>query len=938
MAAQPSTEAVVVGRDTERAAIDAWLEADRPASLLINGEAGIGKSTLWSYAIDRAADRGDRVLAWRASSAEHELAFAALTALVDQSSLGPLVDQLAEPRRVALETAIGRIGPGSHRPEPSLVGLAVTDVLRVLSADGPVLVAVDDVQWTDRASEQALAFAARRLRTEPIGFVLARRTGGGTGETGETGRSDLVSSAIERTDRMDVGPLSVGALGRLVRERLGVTHPRPLLVRLHEACSGNPFLGLEISRSLLARGMEPALGEPFPVPPEAEPVVRDHLAGLSRDARRSVVIVAMSPAPSVALVKRIVGDKGSRAVDEACQKGVLVADGPHLRAAHPLFTSTAYADAPPGERRALRAALAEIAEDPVERAIHLAAMVDGQDAAVAEALADAGRTASARGAPAIAADLMERAALHAVGVEERSVALIAAADAAVAAGDPDRAATSLRSVLDAVPHGRRRAEALLALGEIIYLEDPNEALVLLTSALDHTDGDPLLEALVHSHIAGMADMDPEAAQRSALAAVDILERPGLEPAQDHLACALLDRAFHWLLACERVATDDIDRGISLRSGSGDSFVSRRAQEVAHRCSYHLGRLPDAITIDRAEYQRLTDLGEVGLLPPILQSLTALHLLTGDWDAARRYAQECHDLVEQGEEAWRERSLTIDADLASWVGDLEGARALAEAALARQEAGGDLWEGAIFCSILGFVELSASDPAAALRYFTRALDYTDAIGVLLPSQFGFLGNLIEAAVLSGEVDLAERVLRDRLEEPAKRVPLPWILAMAARGRGLVAAARGALDDALAHLDRAEALFGDTLGMPFERARTLLARAQVHRRAGQRRLAREEVGAALETFESLGAAAWAARGAQELKKMGGRSPAGTALTASERNVAELASAGRSNREIAAELVVSIRTVESQLSAAYRKLDIQSRGQLASALADPGAPHEA
>ena len=732
---------------------------------------------------------------------------------------------------------------------------------------------------------------------------------------------------------MDVGPLSVGALGRLVHERLGVTHPRPLLVRLHEACSGNAFLGLEISRSLQARGMEPALGEPFPVPPQAEPVVRDHLATLSRDARRSVVIVAMSPAPSLALVERIIGEGGGRAVDEACEKGVLVADGPRLRAAHPLFTSTAYADAPPGERRALRAALADIAEDPVERAIHRAAMVDGQDAGVAEALAAAARTASSRGAPAIAADLLERSALHAVGVEEQSVALIAAAEAAVAAGDPDRAATSLRAVLDAVPHGRRRAEALLALGEIVYLEDPNEALVLLVSALDHTDGDPLLEALVHSHIAGMADMDPEAARRSALAAVDILERPGLEPALDHLACALLDRAFHWLLAAEKVATDDIERGIALRSGSGDSFVSRRAQEAAHRCLYHLGRLHDAIAIDQAEYQRLTDLGEVGLLPPILQSLTALHLMTGDWEAARRYAQECHDLVEQGEEAWRERALTIDADVASRFGDLETARALAVAALTRQEAGGDLWEGAIFCTILGFVELSGPDPVAALRYLTRALDYTDAIGVALPSQFGFLGNLVEAAVLSGEIDLAERLLHDRLEEPAKRVPIPWILAMAARGRGLVSAARGELGDALVHLDRADELFHDTLPMPFERARTRLARGQVHRRAGQRRRAREDIGAALETFQSLGAAAWAARAGQELGRIGGRSPTGSALTASELAVAELASAGRSNREIAAELVVSIRTVESQLSAAYRKLDIQSRAQLAAALAASG-----
>jgi len=919
------TGALVVGREAERKAIDAWLDADRPASLLIDGEAGIGKSTLWSYAVDRAAERGDRVLAWQASIAERELAFAALTELFDVPGVISLLDRVPDPRRRALETAIGRAGPEQHRPEPSLVGLAVADVLQILASERPVMVAIDDVQWTDPASEQALAFAARRVRTEPVGFLLARRTG-----APESGAADLISAAVDRREGIDVGPLSVGALGRLIHERLGVAHPRPLLVRLHDACSGNPFLALEISRSLQARGMEPALGEPFPVPPQAEPAVRDHLAELSRDARRSVVIVAMSAAPTLALVERILGDGGGRAVDEACELGVLVADGGRLRPSHPLFASIAYADAPPGERRGLRRALAEIADDPVERAIHLAATVDGPDAGVAEALAAAGRIASGRGAPAIAADLLERSAHHAVGVEQRSLSLIEAADAAVAAGDPDRAATSLQAVLDAVPHGPRRAEALLALGEVVYLEDPNEALLLLVSALDHTDDDPLLEARVHSHIAGMADMDPGAARASALAAVEILERPGVEPGQDHLACALLDRAFHWLIVCEKVASDDIDRGIGLRTRTGDSFVSRRAQEVAHRCLFHLGRLSDAIALDRAEYRRLTDRGQVGLLPPIIQSLTALHLMTGDWEAARRYARELKDLVEQGEEAWRERAVTVDAHIAAWAGDLGTARALGVPALTRQEASGDLWEATIFCALLGFVEISGPDPVAALRYLTRALQHADALEVALPSQFGFLGDLVEAAVLSGEIELAEGVLRDRLEEPAKRVALPWILAMAARGRGLVAAARGELDDALSHLNRAEELFRESLPMPFERARTLLARGQVQRRAGHRRAAREDVGAALAVFRSLGARAWASRATDELGRIGGRTAGGSALTVSERVVAELAAAGRSNREIAAELVVSVRTVESQLSAAYRKLDIQSRGQLPAALA--------
>jgi DNA-binding CsgD family transcriptional regulator len=203
-------------------------------------------------------------------------------------------------------------------------------------------------------------------------------------------------------------------------------------------------------------------------------------------------------------------------------------------------------------------------------------------------------------------------------------------------------------------------------------------------------------------------------------------------------------------------------------------------------------------------------------------------------------------------------------------------------------------------------------------------------VVLPTQFRFLGDLVEAAVLAGNRELADRVLVDRLERPARTLPLPWVRAMAARGRGLLEAASGRLDGAIASLDAAADLFGNEMPMPFELARTRLARGQAHRRGGHRRLAREDFEAARRTFEALGARAWAGRAAAEGERIGGRSAAGHTLTPSERLVADLAAGGRSNREIAAELVVSVRTVESQLSAAYRKLDIRSRVELRDALA--------
>jgi hypothetical protein len=173
---------------------------------------------------------------------------------------------------------------------------------------GPVLIVIDDLQWIDRASEGALAFALRRITEEPVGLLLARRIALTTDLTravpDDRDFGSSLASAIDRQLRIDVGGLTVGALGRLLHERLGVALPRPLLVRVHAACHGNPFLALEVSRSVLARNAEPGPGEPFPVPPEAGPLVRDHLATLTAAARRSVVLVAMSPDPRLDLIAR----------------------------------------------------------------------------------------------------------------------------------------------------------------------------------------------------------------------------------------------------------------------------------------------------------------------------------------------------------------------------------------------------------------------------------------------------------------------------------------------------------------------------------------------------------------------------------------------------------------------------------------------------------
>ena len=928
----PSDE--IIGRDPEREVIEASLDRPRPSALILDGEAGIGKTTLWVFAQRVAAARGDHLLAWRASHAERDLAFGGLMGLLE-AELDPLLELLSPARGRALARALGRTDGDDPAPEPSLVGLAVLDVFRLKSASTPLLVAMDDAQWCDPASAAAMAFAARRLKAAPVSFLFAVRTG-----TRDALAAEIADSiGRDRSERRSVGPLSIGALGRLIRERTGVVHPRPLLVRIHEASRGNPFVALEMSRSLIRYGAEPAPGEPFPVSPELGPLVRDRLAALSQSARTVLLMVAMASQPTVGLVQRILGADAEAAIDEVCQQEVVVAAGDRLRAAHPMYSSIAYADTPPGRLRAARRALATAVDDALERAIHRAATLDRPDPAMARELTAAAQIAIQRGAPAVAGDLLERAAGMLDSAEATPLRMEASA-ARLSAGDATGAANLLRRTLVDVPSGPRRARVLLALGEIAYLESPAEALALLLEALEQAKPDAELIATVHLYISVLSDADPEAGLASAVAAVDLLDGATLDGATlggasaDHpglLAAALIERAYHWLLRGERLALDDIDRAMGMLAG-GDSFIARSSQERAERIFYHLGRLREALALDEVEYRRLADRGQVGLLPPIVQSMSVLEQLLGDWPAARAHARECLDLVEQGEEVWRERADMARGRILAWDGDLEAARVIGIAGLGRQAETGDAWEATIFCALLGFIELSVPDPTAALGYLLRANTYADELRVRLPTVFRYLGDLVEAAVLAGDFELAEATLVDRLESIAERLPLPWVLAVSARGRGQVGAARGEPDDAIGWFDRSlDALDGSP--MPFERARTLLGRGQVQLRVGRRRLARTDLEEARTIFAGLGAAAWTRRATAEIARLGARASSRWELTPSERSVAELAALGHTNREIADQLVLSVRTVESHIGSALRKLNVRSRVQLALALAPTG-----
>ena len=390
--------AELVGREGELERVELFLRSvqDGARALVIEGEAGAGKTSLWNAALAGAARGGLRTLSARPAEAETSFAYAALGDLLGEHS--EAVVALPPRQRRALEVALLTDESNGEAPDQHTVALGLLGVLRRLAGEAPLVLAVDDVQWLDTPSELVLRFAVRRLGAAPVGVVLAWRTEGGEPPPLELGRA----LAADRLERLGVPPLSLGAVQRLIQDRLGFLPPRPALRRLHELSGGNPFFALELGRALRAGTLELQPGERLPVALEA--LVDARLGALSAEARRALAAAAAMAQPTVELVEAVSGS-GREALDEAARAQVAdVRDG-RIRFAHPLLASGAYAAMDPSERRELHARAAGHAGDPEERARHLSLAAAGPDKAVAGALEDAARRAEARGAPPAAAEL-----------------------------------------------------------------------------------------------------------------------------------------------------------------------------------------------------------------------------------------------------------------------------------------------------------------------------------------------------------------------------------------------------------------------------------------------------------------------------------------------------------------------------------------------------
>src|SRR5436190_3165761 len=325
--------ALVVGRESEIDSVHDFLEAvpGGPIALLIEGEIGIGKTTLWREGTAEAGERGLQVLTSRPVEAEIALPFAVLGDLLGNVPDAAL-ERLPDPQREALEVALLRAGTKPGGLQRRAVALGVVGAIRVIAEDTPLVLAIDDTQRLDPPSADALAFAARRLRDEPIGFLLARRA-----EASEESRLELETALdSDRLTRLVIGPLDIRSLDRLLRAQLGRQFLRPALVELQRVSGGNPFFALELGRALLTRDVSPAPGEPLPVPATLNELVRERLAGIPTAAREAALVVSALARPTVELVAAATGGGGgAAALEKAAAAGVLeVADG-RVRFSHP---------------------------------------------------------------------------------------------------------------------------------------------------------------------------------------------------------------------------------------------------------------------------------------------------------------------------------------------------------------------------------------------------------------------------------------------------------------------------------------------------------------------------------------------------------------------------------------------------------------------------
>jgi DNA-binding CsgD family transcriptional regulator len=903
---------MLLGREEERLAIDRMLgqaREGRSGVLALVGEPGIGKTSLLDYAVGEAREM--RVLRARGIESEAAVPFAGLAELL-RPALGA-IDRIPAPQAAALAGALA-LAP-ARAQDRFATGAAALSLLSAYADDGPLLLVVDDAHRLDPSSAEALLFASRRLVADPIAVLIAVREG----EPSLLDGADLRVLHVAGLDRDDAAQL------------LAAAHVAADSVeRLYLATGGNPLALLELAPDAAQIAAAP-VGGPVPLSASIAAAFTRRSEDLPAAAQRMLVLAAASDSGDLAVLARAASELGLDVEDLAAaeEEGLVGLNRGVIEFRHPLARSALYASASARERRAVHAALAAALpdRDVDRRAWHLAAATVGPDDTAAAALEQAGERARARSAYAVAASAFDRAAGLSTTDAGRADRLFAAADAAWLAGDGARTVALLEAA-------RIHADDWILAARIDHLDGRvqmhrgpvMDGYPLIVSAADRiAEADPdlaaemLSDAVVGSFYAG----DTPAMLAAAGRAVALAERNGSRRASSFAAMAegmalIADGQGEAGAAAVR-------RAVEILEASDDLRDDPRVLAWVSLGPLWLREADAGRTMIERAFERARGLTEVGLLPSLLHHLARDQATTDQWPAAEASFDEAIRLArETGQRADLAAALAGLAWLEARQGREERCREhAAEAARLCAELGMGtytVWT----IQALGDLELALARPAAALAHYRAQADALRERGIAdvdlspdpeLVDVHLRLGDAVTAAAAASQFAV-------RAEEKGQ----PWALARAARCRGLVAAG----DDMEEWFDKALQLHERTPDV-FETARTRLAYGASLRRARQRVRAREELRAALQMFEALGAQPWADQASAELAATGEtarRRDASTLddLTPQELQIARLLAEGKTTREAAAAVFLSPKTVEYHLRNVYRKLGIASRDELA------------
>jgi DNA-binding CsgD family transcriptional regulator len=896
---------VLHGREAERSALAALLDgarAGRSGVLVLRGQAGVGKSSLLADAVGRAGDA--RVLATQGIESESELAFSALHQLL--RPVTALLDRLPPPQARALRVAFGEEdGAAGDR---FLVSLATLSLLAEAAETGPVLAVVDDAQWLDDASATALVFAARRLEAERVALVFAVREG------------DPHSFAAPGLPELRLSGLAGPAAQALLDERAGQLVAPAVSEQLVAGTGGNALALVELAAALTPaelRGEEP-LRPALPLTEGVERAFLDQVRRLPEPAQTVLLVAAAEEAGQVGVVQRAARALGADGggLDAVERSGLVQVRDGHLVFRHPLVRSAVYGAATTGDRQRVHTALAgALAGDAERRVWHRAAAAAGPDDEIAAELDEVARRAARRGGFDAACAALERAAELTDGAEPRAWRRWEAAANARLAGQHDRALRLLDAARWSTSDPLLRADVDLLRGavELVAGSADTAEQILVTAARDVLSIDPgrALHLLVIGAQAASLASDSSAG-------VEI----GRLAAQLPLGDALRDRFFGSLLVgCGHYFSGDLAAALApLRRAVGyaDELDESMLLTWAARAAFYLGDDAAAYRLDSRAVALSRAAGAVGDMLPPLQRLALSQLLLGRWPAASASAGEALRLArETGQGNLASLPLGWLAVLAAYRGQDAELRSLStqiEAALAAHPmaVADDVRQWA-----RGIAEAAAEHRAAALHRLERVTSPAVALMASL--------DRVETAAHDGQRETALAWLAP-LEEFAAVTGVPWALARVAHCRALLAE-----PDAAEELFRASLDHHDRVERPFERARAELAYGEFLRRARRRGDARAQLRAALATFEDLGAAPWAERARQELRVSGETARKRDAstlldLTSQELQVARFVAQGLPNREVAAQLFLSPRTIEYHLRNVFQKVGVSSRTELA------------